>query len=159
MWYCDRASLVFIGRRYLPWMMALNLAWEILQLPLYTIWREASPGYIAFAVVHCTAGDLLVAAAALVASLIVLRAGPLSRWPWLSLSLISTLLGVAYTALSEWLNTSITRSWEYSQLMPAVHLGGVALGLSPLLQWLVLPPLAFYLARRQQKPAMPPLIP
>src|SRR5438874_10314577 len=48
-WFRDRAALALIGRRYLPWLAALNLAWELAQLPLYTIWREQSAGYVAFA--------------------------------------------------------------------------------------------------------------
>lgn len=37
-------------------MAALNLLWEIAQLPLYTIYEEGEPAAIAFAVAHCTAG-------------------------------------------------------------------------------------------------------
>lgn len=134
-------------RHYLPWLLALNLAWEIVQLPLYTIWREASPGYIAFAVAHCTAGDLLIGVASLAIALIVTRAGPLAGWHWLEITAIATLTGFGYTFLSEWTNTSVSQSWQYSELMPVLELGGVMIGLSPLAQWLLLPPLAFYLSR------------
>ena len=37
-----------------------NLAWETLQLPLYTIWTTGTAQEQAFAVVHCTGGDLLM---------------------------------------------------------------------------------------------------
>jgi len=33
-------------------------------------------------------------------------------------------------------------------LMPTFQLAGIRIGLSPVLQWLVIPPLALYLARR-----------
>ena len=46
--------------------LALNGAWEFLQLPLYTIWWSEPWSRIAFALVHCTAGDLLIGASALV---------------------------------------------------------------------------------------------
>ena len=59
-WFRDRAALSFIGTRYLPWLAALNLAWELAQLPLYTIWREQSAGYAAFAVAPEQAGTAFV---------------------------------------------------------------------------------------------------
>jgi hypothetical protein len=46
-------------------MIALNLVWEVAQLPLYTLWVEATPGEIAFAILHCTGGDAMIAAASL----------------------------------------------------------------------------------------------
>ena len=147
-WFRDRAALSFIGTRYLPWLAALNLAWELAQLPLYTIWREQSAGYVAFAVAHCTAGDLLIGTASLALALIAARAGPLARWRWIRIALIATAAGAAYTLLSEWINTSVRRGWEYSALMPTFELGGFVMGLSPLAQWLVVPPLALYFARR-----------
>jgi hypothetical protein len=39
-----------------------NLAWEFAQMPHYTLWRTGSPGEIAFAVLHCTVGDVVIAA-------------------------------------------------------------------------------------------------
>ena len=53
--------------------LALNGALEFLQLPLYTILWSEPWSRIAFALVHCTAGDLLIGASALVLAVI---AGP-----------------------------------------------------------------------------------
>jgi hypothetical protein len=39
------------------------------------------------------------------------------------------------------------QDWSYSPLMPVVP--GLGVGLSPLVQWLVLPPLLIWLVRRQ----------
>jgi hypothetical protein len=39
------------------------------------------------------------------------------------------------------------QGWSYSPLMPVVP--GLGVGLSPLVQWLVLPPLLIWLVRRQ----------
>lgn len=150
-WYRDRGALAFIGKRYLPLLALLNLLWELGQLPLYTIWRDASPAYLAFAVLHCTAGDLVIGAAALALALVATRAGPLGSWRWHTLFVVATVAGVAYTAASEWMNTSLRPAWQYSALMPTVRLGGIRIGLSPLLQWLVLPPLALYLSRRKSR--------
>ncbi len=148
MWYRDHAALSLIARRYLPWFAGLNLAWELAQLPLYTLWREASAGYIAFAVAHCTVGDILIGAAALALALMATRAGPLKSWRWRHIALVATAAGAAYTLVSEWMNTSLRQGWQYSELMPTLELGGIVVGLSPLAQWLIVPPLALYLARR-----------
>ena len=124
-------------RRYFLFILPAHLAWETLQLPLYMIWSEGSPGDIAFAVIHCTAGDLLISAACLLAAL--LAAGS-SAWPtarfW-RVAALAIILGVAYTVFSEWLNLVVRQSWAYSDLMPIVPPFGT--GLSPLLQWIVIP--------------------
>jgi hypothetical protein len=46
-----------------------------------------------------------------------------------------------YAILSEWLNVKIWRSWAYTSAMPL--LPGTGTGLTPLLQWLIVPALAF----------------
>lgn len=43
-----------------------------------------------------------------------------------------------YAVFSEWLNIVVTKRWEYSELMPVVPI--IDAGLSPLLQWVILPP-------------------
>ena len=54
-------------------------------------------------------------------------------------------LGVGYTIFSEWLNIVVRAAWQYSELMPVVPVIGT--GLSPLLQWLVIPSASLYFAR------------
>lgn len=44
----------------------LHLAWEVLHVRFYTLWQEASTGTIVYAVLHCTVGDAMIAAAAFV---------------------------------------------------------------------------------------------
>ena len=148
LWFHDREARRFILFRYLPWLAGLNLAWEIAQLPLYTVWKEASPGYVAFAVVHCTAGDILIGAASLAIALMLGREGGLPQWHWRRIVAVTLVLGPAYTMFSEWLNTVLFR-WSYSEAMPTLAFDGIRFGVSPLLQWLVIPPLALYLARRR----------
>ena len=124
----------------------LNLIWEIAQLPLYTIWHTGNPGDIAFAVLHCTAGDLLIAAASLLAALLLLghSGSPTERYGAVPISAV--VAGIAYTIFSEWLNTEIRRNWAYSDLMPTLPWTGT--GLSPLAQWIVVPAASFrWLAR------------
>lgn len=152
-WYRDRATLRWIAARYLPWLFALNLVWEVAHARLYTIWYEADAGYIGFSIVHCTLGDLLIGAAALVLALTLGREGPLAAWRWRRVGFAATLAGVGYTVFSEWMNITLLRSWTYSKAMPVLELGTFELGLTPLAQWLVLPPLALYLGRACLSPS------
>jgi hypothetical protein len=136
-----RALRVYLG------VIALgDLAWEAAHLPLYTIWRTGTPGEKAFAVVHCTGGDLLIALTCLALAL-VLAGEP--TWPVRThrrVAALTIVFGVAYTAFSEWLNTTVRKTWAYSDLMPVVPIVGT--GLSPLLQWVAVPWLALHLARQ-----------
>jgi hypothetical protein len=132
--------------RYLAWITGLNLAWEVVQLPLYTLWRTADTGDLAYAVLHCTLGDLAIGAGALGAAWLVVGR---PRWPEGSHARVvawAVGFGVAYTIFSEWLNVEVRGTWQYAAAMPRVPLLGT--GLTPLLQWLLLPPLAFSLAAR-----------
>jgi len=144
-WYRDRDTRWLIAFGYLPWLGGLNLAWEIAQLPLYTLWSEASAGTIAFSVAHCTAGDIAIGAAALIMVLVLGRERAVAQWCWRRIAVWTALAGAAYTVFSEWNNTAILGSWAYSGLMPTLEVAGIDIGLSPLLQWLVLPPLALVL--------------
>jgi hypothetical protein len=135
-------------RVYLASVAAMNLTWEILHLPLYTIWRSGTLQSQAFAVLHCTAGDLLTATCALILALLVAgdRAWPHARF--LAVLAVTVGLGVAYTIFSEWLNVVVRASWAYSTAMPIVPIFGLRIGLSPILQWLVVPSASLMLARR-----------
>lgn len=144
-WYRDRATLKFIALRYVPMLGVLNLAWEIAQLPLYTVWAGSSLPYLAYVVVHCTLGDVAIGASALALALVATRAGAIDVWKFQEVGLVTVITGIGYTVLSEWLNTA-RPSWEYSALMPIMNLNGLEIGLSPLLQWLVIPPVALRLA-------------
>jgi hypothetical protein len=94
---------------------------------------------------------VLIGTAALSLALIATRAGPVSEWQWLAIGATTTLIAVLYTIASEWMNTSFRQGWQYSQLMPTIELHGQVIGVSPLAQWFVLPPLALFLARRSTR--------
>ena len=131
-------------RRYFAVIAVGNLVWECVQLPLYTLWKTGSASQITYAVLHCTGGDMLIAGAALVGSLLLFGA---AEWPharFLPVAAAMLVAGISTTAYSEHLNTA-RGAWTYSDLMPL--LPGTGIGLAPFAQWIVIPLLAFVVAR------------
>ena len=53
-------------------------------------------------------------------------------------------VGVAATAALEWWNVMLRHAWAYGAAMPTV----AGIGLAPFMQWVLLPPLILWLARR-----------
>jgi len=136
-------------RRYLIATAVLNMVWETAHIPLYTLWETGTRGEIAFAVIHCTGGDVLIALAALSSALVLFGH---KQWPALRFQpvFVATLIiGIVYTAFSEWLNIEVRASWEYSEAMPVLPI--IGMGLSPLLQWIVVPAVAFYWSRQTDR--------
>ena len=125
-----------------------HLAWETLQLPLYTLWTSAARWEIAFAVIHCTAGDIMIATSTLIAAIVVGRCWSWPRRDWKQVAVLTIIFGLCYTAYSEWFNVYVRHAWAYSASMPMVRIGGIELGLSPLLQWLIVPIIALASVRR-----------
>jgi hypothetical protein len=116
---------------------------------LYTLWREAEPAYIWFSVLHCTLGDVLIGTSVLLLAFIAGREGPAAQWRWLRLAVVTALVGTGYTVFSEWMNITLFRNWTYAALMPTLDFGSFELGVTPLVQWLVVPPLALYLSKKK----------
>jgi len=142
-------------RRYLAVIATGNLVWEFFHMPLYTIWREGTPGKIVFAALHCTGGDILVALASLMVGLLLVGNGAWPAGRFRAVAAFTIVLGVSYTIFSEWLNIVRRAAWAYSDLMPVVSLWGFEVGLSPLLQWIVVPSAAFWWARRVTRFTLP----
>ena len=83
-------------RTYLGVTAIANVIWETLHLPLYTIWTTASAGRLAVAVLHCTAGDILIALSALAVGVISVgtKAWPSERYR--PVLLVVLIIGIAY---------------------------------------------------------------
>lgn len=134
-------------RRALRWtlvLFALSLAWEFVQLPLYSLGPYEGWPRSAYAVLHCTAGDAGIALAA------YLVAAALTRHPeWLAYRplagiAIAIAAAVAYTVWAEWRNVYVLGNWAYADSMPMIR----GIGVAPLLQWIVLPLVALLFLRR-----------
>ena len=130
--------------RYWTLTIALNLLWELLQMPFYTLLSNGSARQIAFAVLHCSAGDLLIAGLSLLGALVLVRP---RHWPQhrsFTVWLLTLVFGLVYTIYSEWYNTTVTHQWAYTSRMPQI----TGIGLSPIAQWLVIPCVSFWWAHR-----------
>lgn len=136
-------------RAYLFVAIGGHLAWEVAQLPLYTQMATASAREITFAVIGCTAGDLMIASLAFVASLVLLAN---NRWPaerFGRVSFATVAMGLAYTVFSEGDGFPVRHPWTYASAMPILPFVGT--GLSPALQWLVVPLCSLWAARLRQR--------
>jgi hypothetical protein len=128
----------------------LNFPWEIIQSPLFEGMASMPHGD---ALRYCTRAAFGDAGIMLVAFWIVAAASSRGRG-WMLISgimpiAIFTIIGVLITTAIEVLATSgrWLEGWTYSAAMPV--LWGTNVGLVPVLQWIILPPVAVLLARRQ----------
>ncbi len=115
----------------------LHLLWEAAHVPLYTLWNEGDWPKIARYVLHCTLGDVIIATGLFLVTAVVFRH---LDWPLrtpLGGGILMVVIGVAYTAFSEWYNVYRVAAWSYAPGMPLV----AGLGITPLLQWTVVPSL------------------
>ena len=65
------------------------------------------------------------------------------------MALPAILLGIGYTVFSEWLNTQVRQSWSYTEAMPLLPPFGT--GLTPFLQWVIVPAIAFGYVRQKAR--------
>jgi hypothetical protein len=137
-------SWLTVMRRYFAVMAIGNLLWEFAHMPLYTLWETGTPGEIAFAAIHCTGGDILIAMAALMVALFLFATGDWPEQGYWRVAVPTIVIGLGYTIFSEWLNIVVRESWAYRDLMPVIPL--IDAGLSPVAQWIVLPAIAFWWA-------------
>lgn len=135
--------------RYVLIASALDLVWEIAQLPLYTIWLTATTRGFAYAVIHCTLGDVIILLSALVLALLLVGDRSWPRRGYAGVAVVTTALGISYMLLSEYMNVEVWRNWAYASAMPL--LPPLRTGLTPFLQWLIIPPVALRLVRPSQQ--------
>lgn len=134
-------------RRLTTWMTLaffLHLAWEVAHLSLYTLATDGDRVRIALYVVHCTLGDVLIATATFLAPALAWRRLDWYRAQPLAGGAVMIGLALSYTAASEWFNVYYRSAWAYAPSMPTI--GGI--GITPLLQWIVVPVLMVVAMRR-----------
>lgn len=140
----ERPAWLAAGRSFLAASAVLHLVWETAQLPFYTLWQSGTWREIVFDVLHCSAGDVMIAALTLFFALVLFgsESWPHERARGVLLAMLA--FGLVYTVYSEWLNVNVRRSWAYAPSMPMVPPLGT--GLLPLLQWVFVPLVAMRIA-------------
>jgi len=108
------------------------------------------PRPVSRSVPPCTLGDLVIAACALTLALLLVGAPDWPRDRFWPVAILTVAFGLAYTAFSEWRNVVARASWAYSDWMPVIPIAGLSIGVSPLLQWIVVPAAAFAITGRGQ---------
>ena len=129
--------------------LLLNFPWEILQVPLFAGMADGPYIDAIRGCTQATLGDAVIMLLAywMVSGLAACRAWILAPRAW-QVALFLT-IGVLITVAIELLATRgyWVEDWSYSPAMPVVP--GIGVGLSPLLQWIVLPLLVVGFVRRQ----------
>lgn len=124
--------------------LLVNWPWEFLQVPLYAGWSDSAHWESTLICTRATFGDAFIM---LVAFAVISAFSGGSQWitdgrmaPRVAWVVVAFLLSMAFEGASIYL----LGRWDYSSSMPQF----LGLGLSPVVQWIVLPPLTLWLARR-----------
>lgn len=123
--------------------VALNYAWELAQLDFY-----AGTGGLPEMWLHCFKSSLVDG----LLVMLIFGAGALifrerswcqrmTFYKWVFIFLAGFVVGVGV----EWIGFRVLKRWEYGESMPIIPIVGV--GLVPILQMLILPPLVFWIAQ------------
>lgn len=125
----------------------LHFPWEIWQMPLYRCLEGSSYVEAVRSITQASVGDAAISVVAFWAVSVGSRSRDwiLNSTPREITGFLGT--GVAITIVFEWLATEVLDRWQYAPGMPTLPLLGT--GLTPLFQWILLPPLVVWLARRQ----------
>jgi len=126
------------------WGGLLNGVWEFLHSPLYTD-HTRGLWYVIWTRLHCTVGDLMILLASFWISSLLSRTRFWMHTPKPLAVGVFFAIGLSYTTFSEWHNTTVARTWQYADAMPTVF----GIGLSPILQWVVVPIILIVLLRRR----------
>lgn len=134
---------------YQPWVAlatfsaVLNFLWEMVVMPAYEVRSTSGAGVGIAMCLLATFGDVgITLGSYAVAASIATR-----RWlmrPAVAPFLTYLAAGLVMTIAFEYVNVYMLHRWSYAPRMQVM--GGI--GVLPLLQWIVLPPIVLWLARR-----------
>jgi len=134
-------------KRTLIWVFIvaalLNYLWELAQASLYVGMEDYNAGLLW----HCfvaSLGDGIMVLLIVAAGWIALRQPDWFLRPGLRGYLVTLTAGFVLAVLVEWVAVRILNRWEYTENMP--KLPGLDIGLVPIAQMLILPPLIFRIA-------------
>jgi hypothetical protein len=124
----------------------LHFVWEFVQVPTYTGMAELPHWEAIKLCLSATFGDVGFALTAFWVACLAARRRDWILRPTRFSATIFVAVGIVLTVGFEYYYTNISLRWTYSELMPLVPPLGT--GLSPLLQWFVVPLLVIWLTRR-----------
>lgn len=134
---------------YQPWVAlatfsaVLNFLWEMVVMPAYGTRSTSAAGIGIGMCLLATLGDVgITLGSYAVAASIATR-----RWltrPAIALFLTYLAVGLVMTIAFEYVNVYMLHRWSYAPRMQVM----AGIGVLPLLQWIVLPPIVLWLARR-----------
>lgn len=141
-------KIVFKRFVFITLLMAfvLNLAWEVLQMPLYT-GTSFNVQSVAFCALASIADAIMVLLIYFCFALIYRK--PLWVQELTSLRIFILMLSCAIGAIVAEMRHVSAGNWVYDNSMPVIPL--VEVGLSPVLQFTLLPALIYYLSYRTIK--------
>jgi len=122
----------------------LHFFWEVAHTYFYTL-KDSHFNTMLYGWLHCTLGDVMVTVGSFWFVSLMSRT---RRW-FLGLNRVNftgfIMAGVVYTFFSERVNVHIFQSWGYNEVMPIIPWARV--GLTPILQWVVIPSVVIVLLR------------
>jgi hypothetical protein len=135
----------------------LNFVWEVWQAPLFqnmTNWTGTMSAY------HCTLASLGDVVILLVSFCVIALAARSRSWilhPKIPHVAGFIALGFVITVIIEAVAIQILHRWQYTPAMPTLPILGT--GITPILQWLVIPPIIIVLMRRTRRCSGSSLLP
>ena len=121
----------------------VNYIWELAQAPLF---EGLTPGNVWWHCFVASLGDGVILLVILVIGWCVLRRIDWFMKPGVSGYTVMAVSGLLIAVLIEWVAVHVVQRWSYTDAMPLLPV--VDIGVVPLAQMLLLPPLIFRLARR-----------
>ena len=128
--------------------LLLNFVWEFLQVPLYEGMAEIAHWQGIKTCAQASVADGVIMIVGFWSTAVLWRTRYWVLRPTTKQMVVFSGVGIVITIVAEYLATTQgwTWGWVYADAMPVVPIIGT--GLSPLLQWVVLPPLTIWFVRR-----------
>lgn len=131
---------------FLFFSFVLNATWEWIQSPFF-VDITSDLNTIIWYRIHCTIGDTFIL---MIGYMLVSFYYKNLSWIYdsnVKHHAMFVLMGVTYTVFSEYINVNIRNSWSYSEYMPLLPYTNI--GIIPLVQWVILPPVIIFITKRQ----------
>ena len=130
LWAVPEVTVAFLS-------FVLHFVWEFLQVPTYADMATMAHWDGVKLCTSATFGDVGFALTAFWTASAVARTRHWLERPSLAQVLVFLAVGIALTVGFEYYYTNVSLRWTYSELMPLLPPLGT--GMSPLLQWIVIP--------------------